>query len=46
MTKSMLVLLLLLLASPVFAQDQAAVARAAAGCGPDQVEFDVKTDKN
>jgi hypothetical protein len=30
---------------PVFAQDQAASARAAAGCGPDRVQFDVKTDK-
>jgi hypothetical protein len=30
-------------AFPVFAQDQAANARASAGCGPSQVEFDVKT---
>jgi len=40
----------LLLASPVlahvvFAQDDAAKARMNAGCGPDQVKFDVKTDK-
>jgi hypothetical protein len=35
----------LLFASPVFAQDQAAAARAAAGCGPQQIQYDVKTDK-
>ncbi len=40
------VLLLSLFASPVLAQDDAASARAAAGCGPAQVNFDVKTDKN
>jgi hypothetical protein len=34
-----------LLTLPVFAQDRAAAARAAAGCGPDKVQFDVKTDK-
>jgi hypothetical protein len=28
------------------AQDQAEAARAAAGCGPTEIEFDVKTDKN
>jgi hypothetical protein len=38
-------LTILLFASPVFAQDDVAAARAAAGCGPDQVNFDVKTDK-
>jgi hypothetical protein len=38
-------LVVLLFASPVFAQDDAAAARAAAGCGPNQVSFDVKTDK-
>jgi hypothetical protein len=38
-------LLLLLVASPAFAQDQAAAARTASGCGPDQIDFDVKTDK-
>ena len=32
-------------AGPLFAQDQVAAARAAAGCGPDQVNFDVKADK-
>ena len=32
-------------ASPAFAQGQAAAARAAAGCGPNEVKFDVKTDK-
>jgi hypothetical protein len=42
--KSLIALpLLLLLAWPAFAQDQA--ARASAGCGPDKVEFGVKTDK-
>jgi hypothetical protein len=40
------ILAVLLFASPVFAQDDAAAARAAAGCGPDQIKFDVKTDKN
>ena len=44
MTKHLLVLLLFAL--PVFAQDQAAKARAAAGCGPNEVQFDVKTNKN
>jgi hypothetical protein len=39
------ILLFLLLTLPLIAQDQAAAARAAAGCGPDKVEFDVKTDK-
>ena len=33
-------------ASPLFAQDDAAAARAAAGCGPDQIKFEVQTDKN
>src|SRR6202042_3574096 len=33
------------LALPGLAQDQAAAARAAAGCGPKQVQFDVTTDK-
>jgi hypothetical protein len=36
----------LLFAAPLFAQDQAAAARAAAGCGPNEVKFTVKTDKN
>jgi hypothetical protein len=31
-------------ALPAIAQDQAAAARTAAGCGPSQVLFDVKTD--
>jgi Protein of unknown function (DUF2846) len=41
-------LALFLCAWPVLAlaQDQAAAARSAAGCGPDEVQFDVKTDKN
>jgi len=39
-----LILVAFLLASPVFAQDDAATARAAAGCGSDRVNFDVKTD--
>lgn len=44
MIKSMLAVLLL--ASPLMAQqDQAAAAFAAAGCGQNQVQFDVKTDK-
>jgi hypothetical protein len=42
-------LIAVLLAMPTVAsaqaQDQAAAARAAGGCGPEQVEFDVKTDK-
>ena len=33
------------LAAPVFAQDQPIDARAAAGCGPANINFDVKTDK-
>ena len=40
-----LVLLVALLAVPGLAQDQVAAARAAAGCGPDKVQFDVRTDK-
>ncbi len=45
--KSILVVsLLTLFALPVFAQDQAAAARAAAGCGADNVQYDVKTDKS
>jgi hypothetical protein len=39
-------LLFALLIVPVFAQNQAAAARAAAGCGPDKVQFDVETDKH
>jgi hypothetical protein len=39
------ILVVFLFASPVFAQDDAAAARAAAGCGPAEVNFDVKTDK-
>lgn len=38
-------LFVLLFASSLFAQDQAAAARAAAGCGPTEVKFTVKTDK-
>jgi len=41
----MLVLLTLLWASAAFAQDPTAAARAAAGCGPSQVQFDAKTDE-
>jgi hypothetical protein len=37
---------ILLFAFSAFAQDQAAVARAAAGCGPSEVKFSVKTDKD
>jgi hypothetical protein len=44
--KAMLPLfLLMILTVPVLAQDQPASARAAAGCGPDKVEFEVKIDK-
>jgi hypothetical protein len=37
--------LVLLLASPIFAQDDEARARMAAGCGPSEVNFDVRVDK-
>jgi hypothetical protein len=40
------ILAALFFASPLLAQDQAATALAVAGCGPDQIQFDVKTDKN
>jgi hypothetical protein len=43
MIKTLLVVLLF--AGPVWAQDQAANALAAAGCGPDKIEFDVKKNK-
>ena len=39
-----LLVLIVLFASPVFAQDQATAARSAAGCGPSQTQFDVKLD--
>jgi uncharacterized protein DUF2846 len=35
----------LLLAQGVVAEDQEAAARVAAGCGPNEIQFDVKTDK-
>jgi len=38
-------LVALLFASPAFAQDSAANILAAAGCGPNEVHFDVKTNK-
>ena len=38
-------LLEFLFATPVLAQDQAAVLRAEAGCGPPKTKFDVKVDK-
>jgi len=38
-------LVALLFASPALAQDSAANALAAAGCGANEVHFDVKTDK-
>ena len=38
-------LVVLLLASPALAQDSAANALAGAGCGANEVRFDVKTDK-
>ena len=37
---------IVLFVAPLFAQDQVAVARAAAGCGPSEVRFTVKTDKD
>ncbi len=43
MIKTLLVVLLF--AGPVWAQDQAAGALAAAGCGPDKVDFAVRKDK-
>jgi Protein of unknown function (DUF2846) len=39
------VFLFALMAAPGFAQDEAAAARAAAGCGPNDVNFDVKVNK-
>ena len=39
------VFLAILLAAPVFGQEQAADLRAAAGCGPTKTQFDVKVDK-
>jgi hypothetical protein len=44
MTKCLLVLLPL--SSPGFAEDQAAEARRAAGCRPNDVQFEVKTNKD
>ena len=43
MIKTLLVVLLI--AGPVWAQEQAADALATAGCGPNKVEFEVKKDK-
>ena len=43
MIKTLLVVLLF--AGPVWAQEQAADALATAGCGPNKVEFEVKKDK-
>lgn len=43
MTKKLMVALLLLMGS-AFAQDQAAAARNAAGCGANEATFNVKTD--
>ncbi len=40
-----IVFVILLLASPAFAQDGQEKARMAAGCGPNEIKFDVKTDK-
>jgi hypothetical protein len=39
-----ILLAILIFASPIFAQDQAAAAHAA-GCGPNEIKFTVKTDK-
>jgi hypothetical protein len=41
-----IVLLSLSLSLPLLAQDEEAAARKAAGCGPNEVGFDVKTDKH
>lgn len=38
-------LVMLLFASPTFAQDSTANPLAAAGCGPNEVQFDVKTNE-
>lgn len=46
MMRILVVSLLTMLAVPVHAQDQAAAARTAAGCGADNVQFNVKTDKS
>ena len=46
MSKPTLILLLLAFSAlPVFGQSQADAARAAAGCGPELIDFAVKTDK-
>jgi hypothetical protein len=42
----LVVSLFVLSAAPALAQDQAMAARAAAGCGSDNVQYDVKTDKS
>jgi hypothetical protein len=39
-------LLIVILSLPLLAQDQEATARRAAGCGPNEGGFDVKTDKH
>jgi hypothetical protein len=44
MIKTLIVVLLF--AGPVWAQEQTPDALAAAGCGPNKVEFEVKKDKN
>jgi hypothetical protein len=41
-----IILVVFLFSSPLFAQDDAAAARAAAGCGSYRVNFEVKSDKN
>jgi hypothetical protein len=43
--KNMLLFLLFVIPIVAQAQDPASAARSAAGCGPEEVEFDVKTDK-
>lgn len=45
MLRTILFFILLTLPAIAYSQDQAASARAAAGCGPAEVQFDVKTDK-
>lgn len=46
MMRILVVSLLTMLAVPVQTQDKTAAARTAAGCGADNIQFDVKTDKS
>jgi hypothetical protein len=42
---ALVVSLLALFAMPTFAQDQATAARTAAGCGADNIQYEVKADR-